>query len=164
MLLVRTRTAAKDFLLSMAVLAAVAGCGDNASEPRRATVDDAGPIHVHGLGVDPVDGALFVATHTGLFRAAEGESRARRVADRYRDTMGFAIVGPGRFLGSGHPDGREQLPPFLGLIESRDAGRSWDAVSLQGEVDFHVLEASGQWTADLRLRLGLRVPRAAVSD
>jgi len=85
-----------------------------------------------------------VATHTGLFRAAPNEMRARRVGDRYQDTMGFAVVGPDRFLGSGHPDGREQLPPFLGLIESGDAGRSWDAISLQGKVDFHVLEASGR--------------------
>ena len=58
--------------------------------------------------------------------------------------MGFTVVGPDRFLGSGHPDGREQLPPYLGLIESADAGRSWKPVSLLGEADFHVLEASGQ--------------------
>jgi photosystem II stability/assembly factor-like uncharacterized protein len=99
---------------------------------------------VHGLGVNPADGALFVATHTGLFRVAPGARRARRVADRYQDTMGFTVTGPNRFLGSGHPDGREELPPFLGLIRSSDAGRSWEAVSLLGERDFHVLEASGQ--------------------
>jgi photosystem II stability/assembly factor-like uncharacterized protein len=58
--------------------------------------------------------------------------------------MGFTVIGPDHFLGSGHPDGREQLPPFLGLIESRDAGRTWRAVSLQGKVDFHVLEARGR--------------------
>ncbi|MCA1699385.1 MAG: exo-alpha-sialidase [Actinobacteria bacterium] len=99
---------------------------------------------MHGLGVDPADGALFVATHTGLFRAAEDQLRARRVAGRYQDTMGFTVVGPSRFLGSGHPDLRERLPPFLGLIESRDGGRTWRALSLQGAVDFHVLEASGE--------------------
>ena len=27
---------------------------------------DPGPVHVHGLGVNPADGALFIATHTGL--------------------------------------------------------------------------------------------------
>ena len=102
---------------------------------------DPGPVHVHGLGVNPADGSLFVATHTGLFRAPTGELRARRVADRYQDTMGFTVVGANRFLGSGHPDLRERLPPFLGLIESRDAGQTWRALSLQGSVDFHVLEA-----------------------
>ena len=121
------------------------GCGEQASEePREAASGDPGPVHVHGLGVNPADGSLFVATHTGLFRAAAGELRARRVADRYQDTMGFTIVGTDRFLGSGHPDLRERLPQFLGLIESRDSGRTWRAVSLQGKVDFHVLEAVGE--------------------
>lgn len=133
-------------MLWLLVLTAVGGCGDKAStdRPGAAGASDPGPIHVHGLGVNPADGALFVATHTGLFRAAPGEPRAERVAGRYQDTMGFAVVGPDRFLGSGHPDLREDLPPFLGLIDSRDAGQSWKAVSLQGEVDFHVLEASGR--------------------
>lgn len=107
-------------------------------------IEDPGPVHVHGLGVNPTDGALFVATHTGLFRAGSGERQARRVAGRYQDTMGFTVTGPDRFLGSGHPDGREDLPPFLGLIRSTDAGRSWDPVSLLGKRDFHVLEAAGQ--------------------
>ncbi len=101
-------------------------------------------MHVHGLGVNPADGALFVATHTGLFRAGPGERRARRVAGRYQDTMGFTVTGPDRFLGSGHPDGREDLPPFLGLIRSTDAGRKWRPVSLLGKRDFHVLEAAGR--------------------
>ena len=119
------------------------GCGGQPADAPRAP-SDAGPIHVHGLGVNPADGALFVATHTGLFRAPRGQLRARRVGDRHQDTMGFTVLGPDRFLGSGHPDLRERLPPFLGLIESRDAGRTWRALSLQGAVDFHVLEARGR--------------------
>jgi hypothetical protein len=99
---------------------------------------------VHGLGVNPADGALFIATHTGLFRAAEGEETARRVGDDYQDTMGFTVVGPDRFLGSGHPDLRTKQPPYLGLIESSDAGRTWSPRSLLGEADFHVLEAQGE--------------------
>jgi hypothetical protein len=125
------------------VLAACGAQSDESAEPT-AGVEDPGPVHVHGLGVNPADGALFVATHTGLFRAAPGGRRARRVADRYQDTMGFTVTGPDRFLGSGHPDGRDGLPPFLGLIQSTDAGRSWSPVSLLGERDFHVLEATGE--------------------
>ncbi len=130
--------------------ALVAGCGGDekqAPEGKRfdaSAISDPGPIHVHGLGINPADGALFIATHTGLFRAGGGEDRAKRVAERYQDTMGFTIVGRDRFLGSGHPDLREKLPPFLGLIESRDAGRTWKPVSLLGKRDFHVLEASGR--------------------
>jgi photosystem II stability/assembly factor-like uncharacterized protein len=101
-------------------------------------------LHVHGLGVNPADGALFIATHTGLFRAAPGQRKAERVAGRYQDTMGFTVVGRDRFLGSGHPDGRDDLPPFLGLVRTDDAGRSWEPVSLLGKRDFHVLEASGR--------------------
>jgi Sortilin, neurotensin receptor 3, len=109
---------------------------------------DPGPVHVHGLGVNPADDALFIATHTGLFRVAKGERRAERVGDRYQDTMGFTIVGPDRFLGSGHPEineAREQnLPSLLGLIESTDEGESWQPISLSGEADFHVLRFAGE--------------------
>jgi BNR/Asp-box repeat len=62
--------------------------------------------------------------------------------------MGFTIVGPNRFLGSGHPDPNEarekNLPALLGLIESTDAGESWQPISLLGEADFHVLRSTGQ--------------------
>jgi photosystem II stability/assembly factor-like uncharacterized protein len=59
--------------------------------------------------------------------------------------MGFSVVDERRFLGSGHPapDDTSQ-PPNLGLIESSDAGRSWNNVSLLGEADFHVLQSNGQ--------------------
>jgi hypothetical protein len=136
--------------LLAAVTLLLAGCGGESDDPGaapstgRPVVEDPGPVHVHGLGINPRDGALFVATHTGLFRAGEGEAKATRVADRYQDTMGFTVVGSDRFLGSGHPDGRENLPPFLGLIESRDAGGTWKPISLLGKRDFHVLEASGR--------------------
>ena len=105
---------------------------------------DAGPVHVHGLGVNPEDGALFIATHTGLFRVGAGESKAARVGDGYQDTMGFTVVSENRFLGSGHPDLRQDLPPLLGLIESTDAGASWRSVSLLGEADFHMLRFAGK--------------------
>jgi photosystem II stability/assembly factor-like uncharacterized protein len=106
-------------------------------------------VHVHGLGVNPADRALFIATHTGLYRVGQGEQKAERVGgDRYQDTMGFTIVGPNRFLGSGHPDvneAREEgLPPLLGLIESTDSGESWEPISLLGEADFHVLRSMGR--------------------
>lgn len=139
------------WILATLVAAAAAGlafgCGGSDDEPAPAgnpVIEDPGPVHVHGLGVNPADGALFIATHTGLFRSAPGERHARRVRDRFQDTMGFAVVGPDRFIGSGHPDGREKLPPFLGLLRSTDAGQSWDPISLLGERDFHVLEASGR--------------------
>jgi hypothetical protein len=95
--------------------------------------------HVHGLGIDPGDGSLYAATHYGLFHIPPAGD-ASRVGDNYQDTMGFTVVGPQHFLGSGHPDLQQpELPPLLGLIESTDAGRSWQPVSLLGEADFHAL-------------------------
>lgn len=97
------------------------------------------PEHVHGLGLDPADDALLVATHTGLWKLNLGEGKAARIGDSRQDTMGFTVVGPNRFLGSGHPDLRDDLPSHLGLIESMDAGMTWRSVSLLGEADLHVL-------------------------
>jgi hypothetical protein len=121
------------------------GCGDaNDRPPAPVTPSDPGVIHVHGLGRNPADGALFIATHTGLFRLGASDRSADRVAGLYQDTMGFTVVGPDHFLGSGHPGSIEDDPPFLGLIESRNAGSSWRPISLRGNVDFHVLEAQGK--------------------
>ena len=133
--------------LALVLLAtACGGSGKDAAAPLQ--LADSGPVHVHGLGVDPADGTLYIATHTGLWRSPKGDLTARRVTDDRRDTMGFTVVGPGSFIGSGHPDLREavakQLPPHLGLIASGDAGKTWRNVSLLGEADLHVLRAAGK--------------------
>jgi hypothetical protein len=118
------------------------GCGKAEDEPSTpATPSDPGVIHIHGLGRNPADDALFIATHTGLFRLDSNDRSPERVAGLYQDTMGFTVVGPDHFLGSGHPGSIEDDPPFLGLIESRNAGNRWRPISLRGDVDFHVLEA-----------------------
>jgi photosystem II stability/assembly factor-like uncharacterized protein len=82
-----------------------------------------------------------------LWRVAPNETQAERVGDRLQDTMGFTVAGSNRFLGSGHPDPRDfrdgRLPPLLGLIESRDAGKTWRPISLLGKADFHVLRSAG---------------------
>ena len=72
------------------------------TETGTAKQPDAELVHVHGLGVNPADDQLYVATHTGLFRL-DGETPVR-IADRYQDTMGFTVAGQNRFLGSGHPE------------------------------------------------------------
>ena len=98
--------------------------------------------HIHGLGVR--QGDLYIATHTGLWIAPKGVTKARRFGNSQQDIMGFSIESANRFLGSGHPAPSEQgRPPNLGLIESRDGGRSWRDISLLGRADFHVLESSG---------------------
>ena len=136
-------------LLSLVLLAgAIAGCGEDDGETpgpvgNQGFINEVGPQHVHGLGVNPADGALYIATHTGLWSAPEGETKAQRVADIYHDLMGFTIAGPNEFLASGHPGAQTDLPPQLGLQRSTDGGRSWQTVSLLGEADLHVLRAAG---------------------
>ena len=135
--------------IAPALLALAVGCGgdespaDRGDEPQAPVAEPAASGHIHGLGLNPGDGALFVATHDGLFRAPEGSSRAKRVGESRQDTMGFTVVAPDHFLGSGHPDLQSGLPAYLGLIESRNGGRSWRPKSLLGKADFHALEASG---------------------
>ena len=130
-------------------LVLLAGCGgDDGEAPgpvgNQGFIEEVGPQHVHGLGVNPADGVLYSATHTGLWSAPEGETRARRVADVYHDLMGFTVAGPDEFLASGHPGAQADLPPQLGLQRSTDGGRSWEPVSLLGEADLHVLRVAGE--------------------
>lgn len=130
----------------VAVIAGVAlflvAAGDE-SEPRPGDVaGDPGVSHVHGLGINPSDGSLIVATHYGSFRIPGDGDEAQRIGDSFQDTMGFTVAGPDHFLGSGHPDlagSQAGQPGRLGLIESTDAGATWTNVSLGGEVDFHAL-------------------------
>ncbi len=124
-----------------AIALALAGC---AGPDAMTGTADAGPVfaHVHGLGVDPADGTVYVASHDGLFRS--GPDGLTPAGAAGRDLMGFTIAGPGTYLSSGHPAPGDDLPNPLGLVESRDGGDTWTPVSLTGEVDFHALEvASG---------------------
>ncbi|KQY57392.1 hypothetical protein ASD66_16800 [Nocardioides sp. Root151] len=121
----------------------MAGCAGN-NDTRNVTQPEKQVLgHVHGIGVDPADGALYAATHVGVMRIEDNGSLTR-IADRWQDTMAFTVVGPGRFLGSGHPDLREDLPPHLGLIETVDAAETWSSLSLLGEADFHALDVAGK--------------------
>lgn len=132
--------------LSVVVALFISSCGAGSTKDKSQSSQDPsdpGLIHIHGLGIDPADESLFIATHSGVWRLPPDSDEAARVSNRFQDTMGFAVVGPNHFIGSGHPDFGEKLPPFLGFIESTDAARSWRKVSLLGQADFHVLEASG---------------------
>jgi hypothetical protein len=148
------------FVGVLLVAIALVGCGNEPEKAPRgsAPVGDPGIVHVHGLGRNPADGSLMIATHTGLFRAGAEGGKPERVAGRFQDTMGFTVVGPDHFLGSGHPASVDD-PAFLGLIESRDAGNNWRPISLRGEVDFHVLESQG----DVRVRERFRDSRSTLS-
>jgi DNA-binding beta-propeller fold protein YncE len=127
-------------LVAAGLLAASGGCAAGGKAPSTGG-SDPGMMHVHGLGVDPADGALYAATHTGLFRIPSGGA-ATRVGGGHQDTMGFTVVGSRTFLASGHPGQGDRMPAQLGLVESTDAGRTWTGLSLGGQADFHALHAA----------------------
>lgn len=103
--------------------------------------DEASMAHVHGIGRNPADDSVYVATHHGLWRI--DQQGPELVGRHLHDFMGFSVVGPDRFVASGHPGSADELPPHLGLIESRDAGTTWTSRSLLGEADFHALRSAG---------------------
>lgn len=126
--------------------ALVAGCTaspDPAPTPTDGDVVlDVGLGHVHELQTDPATDTVYAATHSGLWQLPPG-GEPQRVGSSGRDVMGFAIVDPATFLGSGHPDPRVGGSANVGLIRSRDQGMTWDTVALDGEVDFHSLTTRG---------------------
>lgn len=124
-------------------LATVLGTACSRDDPAFGRPESSPPVlgHVHGLGIDPLDGRLYIATHHGLFRdGAAGLEKVGTSAAADRDLMGFLVAGPGVFLASGHPSPREAAPNPLGLVRSTDGGLSWQTVALGGEVDFHALD------------------------
>lgn len=97
------------------------------------------PEHIHNLAL--VEGVVYLGTHNGLWMEQPDQSIVR-VSEVPFDVMGLARAGD-RWLASGHPGVGQDAPANLGLQESTDDGRTWQQVSLLGEVDFHRLDASG---------------------
>lgn len=140
-------------LAAAVALAALVLVGCQATSPgARGTVREF--LHIHGLAFDPTEpDTLLLATHQGLIRMAAGTAEWQYAGRARPDLMGFSVslAEPGVFFSSGHPGQGLDLPNPVGLIVSRDGGRTWQPVSLTGEVDFHVLTVS---PADPRLLVG----------
>lgn len=125
-----------------AAIAALALAGCTSSTDQKPT----GPAesvfgHVHGIGLNPGDDRVYVASHNGVFRLDDREPTL--IADRAQDTMGFTITGPDQFLASGHPAPGSNDPNPLGLITSTDRGSSWSPLSLAGTSDLHSIDTAG---------------------
>jgi hypothetical protein len=126
--------------LTAAVLTGALAAACSADPPDQTPALVPGMTHIHGLGINPSNDSLYVATHYGLFRI-DGNQPPQRVGTLTQDFMGFTVTGPDEFLASGHPDPADrQQAPHLGLIKSEDAGESWTSMSLEGSADFHALE------------------------
>ncbi len=98
--------------------------------------------HIHGIGFDAsTPGAILLATHYGIFRAAP-DGTAETVSVDASDYMGFSPdpADPGRLLASGH----QGQGGNLGVIISTNGGVSWARISDgdNGPVDFHAMAIS----------------------
>jgi photosystem II stability/assembly factor-like uncharacterized protein len=145
-------------LLVCLVLVAGCGGGDEGSGDAAAALavpwvdPDGDPPYIGSLSVNPRDGAIFLASNTGLFRVPKEGGKPVKVVGRLTTPNGEGAVseslvakfsGPDELIGSGHPSGDSTLPPALGLIRSSDAAKTWESVSELGTSDFHALSRAG---------------------
>jgi len=95
--------------------------------------------HVHGLSYSADGRQLLVPSHHGL--AVFENGRWSKAAGPAHDYMGFSATRDALYS-SGHPaPGSGLINPF-GLIKSRDGGKTWHKLGLEGESDFHTLATS----------------------
>lgn len=94
--------------------------------------------HVHGLAYSQDGSRLMIPSHDGL--AVYSAGRWTKAPGPSHDYMGFAATREFIYT-SGHPAPGTGLANPFGLIRSRDGGRSWDRLGLEGEADFHVMAA-----------------------
>lgn len=119
--------------MKQTILIAVACVGVSLASPVLAGVT---LTHVHGLAYSADGEKLMVPSHHGL--AVYEKGRWHIAPGAKHDYMGFSATRE-RLYSSGHPaPGSGQLNPF-GLIRSRDGGKTWDRLGLEGETDFHLL-------------------------
>lgn len=110
--------------------------------PLAGAVQAAEPVtltHVHGLAYSADGNQLMIPSHHGLAIYADG--RWSKAPGPAHDYMGFAATRDALYS-SGHPAPGSGLVNPFGLIKSRDGGRTWQKLGLEGESDFHLLAAS----------------------
>ena len=104
------------------------------------------PPYVNGLTVEPGTKDFLLTTNRGFWRISpdgkqveeiEGTISAQGKSSTVGTFLEVEAAGPGRLVGSGHPDQKRTLPSFLGLIASDDAGKTWRVVSRLGDADLH---------------------------
>lgn len=95
-----------------------------------------GLTHVHGLAYS-VDGKkLMIPSHHGL--AIYEAGKWSKAPGPEHDYMGFSATRD-RLYSSGHPARGSGLVNPFGVIRSKDGGKTWDKLGLEGETDFHLL-------------------------
>jgi len=95
--------------------------------------------HVHGLSYSADGAQLLIPSHHGL--AVYEGGHWSKAAGPAHDYMGFSATRDALYS-SGHPAPGSGLTNPVGLIKSRDGGKSWQKLGLEGESDFHTLATS----------------------
>ena len=131
---------------ALTLAALLTGCGDDGATTSSLVAPKVRPP-IHSLVVDAPGGGLLLGTNRGLYRV-QGDS-ATRIPARATSPDGPTPVGTflaftadgEELLGSGHPDRKGAVAPFLGLIRSADGGKTWATVSRYEFSDLHVTQA-----------------------
>lgn len=92
--------------------------------------------HIHDVKVFGKE--ILMPTHEGLFQYQAANSMKIMEGPVF-DVMGLATYGKTLYA-SGHPGPNSQFSNPVGFITSTDGGKNWKKISLQGKVDFHMLE------------------------
>jgi photosystem II stability/assembly factor-like uncharacterized protein len=94
--------------------------------------------HVHGLAYSPDGKRLMIPSHHGV--AIYEGGRWSKAPGPEHDYMGFSATA-NHVYSSGHPAHGSGLVNPFGLLRSRDGGKTWDKLGLEGESDFHLMAA-----------------------
>jgi photosystem II stability/assembly factor-like uncharacterized protein len=95
--------------------------------------------HIHGLAYSADGKRIMIPSHHGL--AVYERGKWSKAPGPQHDYMGFSATA--KYLySSGHPAPGSGLVNPFGLIRSKDGGRTWDKLGLEGETDFHALATS----------------------
>jgi photosystem II stability/assembly factor-like uncharacterized protein len=95
--------------------------------------------HVHGLAYSADGKRLMIPSHHGL--AVYQGGKWSKAPGPQHDYMGFSATAKNLYS-SGHPAPDSGLANPFGLIRSRDGGKTWEKLGLEGETDFHLLATS----------------------
>ena len=94
--------------------------------------------HVHGLAYSGDGKRLMIPSHHGL--AVYENGKWSKAAGPEHDYMGFVATAKNLYS-SGHPAAGSGLVNPFGVIRSKDGGKTWDKLGMEGETDFHLLAA-----------------------
>lgn len=115
-----------------------AACGESEDPAASVPEEKVTFSHIHGVGFTADGENALIPAHDGL-RKLENGSWTVPEGDAH-DYMGFTMIDSG-FYSSGHPSLQTDYENPLGLVKSINEGGSIEMLGMEGEVDFHIMDA-----------------------